>query len=78
MFSIYQIFGGIMIEWEINRLIDEKESELLEAIKKKQWIKAQRIADELRELKKIKRKIEITPEPEVLRIRFKNTGLMVK
>lgn len=67
-----------MIEWEINRLIDEKESELLEAIKKKQWIKAQRIADELRELTKIKRKIEITPEPEVLRIRFKNTGLMVK
>ena len=48
-----------MIEWEINRMIEEKEEELLDAIKKKQWILAQKLADEIRQLKLIKKKLSV-------------------
>jgi len=48
-----------MIEWEIDRMIEEKERELLDAIKKKQWVLAQKIADEIRQLKLIKRKLSV-------------------
>ena len=56
-----------MIEWEINRMIEEKEKELLDAIKKKQWILAQKLADEIRQLKLIKKKLSVPdriPKPE--------------
>jgi len=48
-----------MIEWEIDRMIEEKERELLDAIKKKQWVLAQKIADEIRQLKLIRKKLSV-------------------
>jgi len=56
-----------MIEWEINRMIEEKERELLDAIKKKQWVLAQKITDEIRQLKLIRRKLSVPdriPKPD--------------
>jgi len=67
LLSILEPLGDTMIEWEIGRLIEEKEKELLEAIKKKNWTKAQRLADEIKELKKIKKKIMepyLVPRPK--------------
>ena len=52
-----------MIEWEINRMIEEKEIELLDAIKKKQWILAQKLADEIRQLKLIRKKLSVPDIP---------------
>ena len=51
-----------MIELDIQLRIRNLEKDLREAIEKKEWILANRIADEIRELKKILRKICIPIE----------------
>ena len=48
-----------MIELDIQLRIRNLEKDLREAIEKKEWILANRIADEIRELKKILKKIYV-------------------